>query len=197
MNNLEFSKNILFKNVKGSFLTIVDRRLSDASPFDFISKLRISSYFHYIIKNNEKNSYYFPDILSDIRITDGDNQEFKFITLDENINNSSYFILESELKKLKIKRSDNDLEETIKYVIETITNIYTNQGLALLYSKDNLFDGFANFKMKYFHDFLLPIYLIKIGGTKIDEITLLNDQEDILNSIGAMDIFKNTLENYI
>lgn len=197
MNNLEFSKSIICKNIKGSFLTIVDRRISNESPFDFLSKYRVSSYFHYIIKNNEKNTYYFPDILSDIRITDGNDQEFKFITLDENINNSSYFILESELKTLKDKRNDNDIEDTIKYSIDTIKNIYMNSGIALLHSKDKLFDGFANFKIRHFHDFLLPIYLLKINGTNIDEITLLNDQEDILNNMGIIDIFKDTLENYI
>lgn len=194
MNNLERSKKLLFKNLKGSFLTIVYRTQNNKEPFDFLSPHRVSFYYHFIIKTPSK--YIFPDFLSDIILDDTRGSNYGLFELPENLKNPSFFFTSDEIKNYKKDLYDN-IEDKISDMVDTIKNILQDSSIAFLNSNHKLFDGFSYFKIKYFHDFTIPIYLLNVEGNEVKKIELINDEEDILKSLNIQNMFIKEFSQYI
>ena len=205
MNNLDITKNLICNNIKGSFITVAYRTLSEESPFDFLSKDRIMTYLHVIIKDVQENSFYFPDILSDIVLNDGLNKSFNFLTLNKNLHNSAFYITGKEIENLKngtdklSKTKEEITNDNADIIIKNINDIFNNPSMALLYLKDSILDGYAHLKINYMSNYTLPVYKIRVTGNYMKEITLLNPetQEDILQKLSLKKLFKDTFEDYI
>lgn len=166
MSDIELVKNIITKNIVGSFMVIMLRERS-YRKFDFIDPIRISVY-HFAILNEHKKCTFF-DIM-DI-FTDTLGNEFEFSKMNLNEDKISNWISDRDIKQYNTTKEE---------VIENLIEIFTNTGIAMLNTRHPLYHKMGLYKTNILQGKQLPLYKLKIIQTKFKEFQLIKG-EDVIN----------------
>lgn len=177
MNNIQITKDILFRHIKGSFILVIDRVPDENESVDFLSDMRVAMYHFLIVhESSKKEQFSFPDILETFNY---DPYDTHFTDIDDKYPDGDYYVSENKLKKI-----------TIQQAVDTYLKIVTgeNNSNAILYLKDDIYGKVAGYKFHVMKGQAVPVYRASVVGKKIVSLDCVFGH-DILKQQNTTDPF--------